>query len=143
MKVVGIVATGTASHTKVRHEIIPATSGETLTVAFWAKVDAEQGQSREVKLSIQSPIDLWPGFYSENIVLDSTDWKEYTHTFDIEKDGVEEVWVGLSVAQSDIDFWIDDFRIFGGQLSDEIKQVETPVAPANKLPVSWGAIKYR
>ena len=52
MKVIGIVATGTASHTKVQHEIIPATSGETLTVAFWAKVDAEQGQSREVKLSI-------------------------------------------------------------------------------------------
>jgi hypothetical protein len=85
--------------------------------------------------------DPWPGFYSKTIVLDSTDWKEYTDTFVMEADAAEGVWIGLSVAQSDVDFWIDDFRFFEGGPSDEIRPVETAVSPIGKLLIPWGGIK--
>ena len=29
------------------------------------------------------------------------------------------MWVGLSIAQSDVDFWLDDFRFFEGEPADE------------------------
>ena len=142
LKVVGIVATGTPWHTKVRHESVPVENGKTFTVAFWAKVDAEEEQSREVDVSVQLQDDEWPGSYNNTIVIDSTDWKEYTDTFAITADVVESARIGLSVAQSDVDFWIDDFRFFEGEpVVDEIKEAEKEVSPMDKLPASWGKIK--
>ena len=144
LKIIGITATGVASHTKVRHELVPAEEGKTCTVAFWAKVDAEQGQSREVDVSVQTQDDRWPGFYDKAIVIDSTDWKEYTDTFELVSDStVEAVWVGLCIAQSDVDFWIDDFRFFQGTPVDEIRDVETATTPSGKLSVAWGRIRIR
>jgi hypothetical protein len=143
LKVVGIIATGTALHAKVRHDSIPVEGGKTFTIAFWAKVDAKEGQSREVDVSAQIQDDPWPGFHSKTILLDSTDWKEYTDTFVVTSDTAETVWVGLSVAQSDVDFWIDDFRFFEGGPTDEIKAVETAASPMGKIPASWGGIKYQ
>jgi hypothetical protein len=142
LKVVGIAATGIACHTKVRHEFAPAENDGIFTVSFWAKVDAEQGQSRNVEISIQSPDEEWPGFYSETIVLDSADWKEYTHTFALNaEDLLEEVRVGLCVAQSDVDFWIDDFRFFEDEQDEEIKEVAGDVISAGRFAVTWGGIK--
>ena len=127
---------------KVRHESVPVENGKTFTIAFWAKVDAEEGQSREVDVSVQMQGDSWPGFYKKTIVLDSTDWKEYADTFLINADVVEDVWVGLCVAQSDVDFWIDDFRFFEGEPADEIiRTPENEVSPMDRLPASWGVIK--
>lgn len=143
LKVVGIIATGKALNAKVRHESVPVENGKTFTVAFWAKVDAKEGQSREVDVSVQMLHDPWPGFYNKTILLDSTDWKEYTDTFVVTADVVEDVWVGLSVAQSDVDFWIDDFRFFEDEPVDEIKDVEKSVSPMGKLSVRWGDIKGR
>ena len=142
LRIVGINATGTPAHTTVRHDSVSVENGSSYTIAFWAKVDLKEGQSREVDVSVRMQQgDPWPGFYSKTIVLDSTNWKEYTDTFVMEADVVEGVWVGLSVAQSDMDFWIDDFRFFEGGPSDEIRQVETAVNPMGKLPISWGGIK--
>lgn len=45
----------------------------------------------------------------------------------------DEVRVGLCVAQSDIDFWIDDFKFF----EDMPKSVKS----LNKTPLTWGKIK--
>lgn len=144
LKVVGIVATGIASHTKVRHEFAPAENDKTFTISFWAKVDAEQGQSRNVDISIQSPDEEWPGFYGGTILLDSADWKEYTHTFVLDtEDLLEEVRVGLCVAQSDVDFWVDDFRFFEDKPDDEIKEVKGDVTPVGRFTVTWGGIKGR
>lgn len=134
MKIIGVVATGTAYHTKMRHEFIPAENYNTFTVSFWAKVDEKKGQNREVDISIQSQNKEWPGFYNKTIMLDSTDWKEYTHTFVLEYwELLEEVRVGLCVAQSDIDFWVDDFRFF--------EDIPKAVNRAGKSPLIWGKIK--
>lgn len=135
------MATGNALNAKVRHEPVPVENGKKYTVAFWAKVDAGENQSREVTISVQMQQDPWPGFYNKNIVLDSTDWKEYTDTFVIEADAVTDVWVGLCVAQSDVDFWVDDFRFFEGEPWDEIKDSYQSVNFLNRLPISWGSIK--
>lgn len=134
LKIIGIFATGVAYHTKVRHEFVPAENKKIFTVSFWAKVDAKKGTSRNVDISIQSPMEEWPGFYNHTIVLDSTDWKEYKHTFIIkDEELLNEVRVGLCVAQSDIDFWIDDFKFY--------EDVPKSVRPLNKVPLTWGKIK--
>ena len=47
------------------------------------------------------------------------------------------------MAQSDIDFWLDKFRFFEGELKDEIgrDQEEFPVSTKDKLPMTWGKVK--
>ena len=115
-------------------------NGKTFTIAFWAKVDASEGNSREVTTSVQMQRDPWTFYRGQDITLDSTDWKEYSDTFTADADVVEDMWVGLSIAQSDVDFWIDDFRFFEGEPADEIFEVAA-VNPTSKLSVSWGSIK--
>lgn len=143
LKIIGITATGIPWHSKVRYELLPTVKDETLTVAFWAKVDAEQGKWRDVQISAQLENEPWPGFYNWTIQLDSTEWKEYKHTFAVTEDKGDNIWIALSVAQSDVDFWIDDFRLFEGGPEDEIIVDETPVNPDGKVPKSWGDIKNR
>jgi len=143
MKVVGIVATGVASHTRLNHDLVPVEGGKFFTVAFWAKVDANEAQSRTVDFSTQMEAHPWPGFYKETIVLDSTDWKEYTHTFLVTAGESERMWFGLLIAESDVDFWIDDVRFYEGGPVDEVSYNETAVKPVNKRCVSWGRIKKR
>jgi len=125
LRVVGIVATGTAAHSVVRHTIVPAENGRVFTVAFWAKVDEREGQSRQVRVNARMGYEYWPGFYNNSIMLDSTDWKEYTDTFVVPLGVSSDIWVGLAVAESDVDFWIDDFRFFEGYPADEIKEEPT------------------
>ena len=143
LKVVGIVFTGIASHNRLNHDLVQVEDGKTFTIAFWAKVDANEAQSRVVDVSTQMESHPWPGFYSETIVLDSTDWKEYTNTFVVTAGESERMWFGLAIAESDVDFWVDDIRFFEGGPDDEIKLNETAVSPAGKLWVSWARIKNR
>jgi hypothetical protein len=143
LKIIGVQATGTGWHGKVRHESTSMENGGTFTIAFWAKVDASEANSRDVGTSVQMQHDPWTSYQGSDIVLDSTDWKEYFDTFVATADVVEDMWVGLSIAQSDVDFWIDDFRFFEGEPADEITAVEAAVTPTSKLPVSWGSIKDR
>lgn len=77
------------------------------TIAFWAKVDGSEGQSRPIWLSVQTTLE----FFDEEITLDSTDWKEYIVTFPTNG------WTGnarisLGISQTPTDFWLDDFRFF-------------------------------
>jgi len=56
---------------------------------------------------------------------------------------VEDMWVGLSIAQSNVDFWIDDFRFFEGEPWDE-KDADLEKFAVNsmdKLISAWGRIK--
>ncbi len=141
LKIIGIVATENALNAKARHELMPVENGKTFTVAFWAKVNIEEALSRKVDLSLQMMTDAWPGFYSKTISLDDTDWKEYTDTFIIEVEELTDVWPGLCVAESDVDFWIDDFRFFEGRPEDEVRDSQNPVNPDRRLTISWGRIK--
>lgn len=116
----------------------------TFTIAFWAKVDKNEGTSREVTTSVQQQRDPWTGYHSLTINLTSTDWAEYFDTFTATADVEVDMWVALSIAQSDVDFWIDDFRFFEGKPEDEL--VEDPgenmaVRPVDKLASTWGGVK--
>jgi len=143
LKVEGIIASGTNWHAKVRYESMSMEANRKFTIAFWAKVDANEGQSREVTTSVQMQHDPWTGYHSQTIILDSTEWKEYFDTFTANGDVVEDMWVGLSIAQSDVDFWIDDFRFFEGEPWDE-KDADLEKFAVNsmdKLISAWGRIK--
>ena len=48
LKVEGIIASGTNWHAKVRYENMSMEANRKFTIAFWAKVDANEAQSREV-----------------------------------------------------------------------------------------------
>ena len=125
LRIVGIVATEIGAHSVVRHTLVPAENGQVYTVAFWAKVDEREGQRRPVRVSARLGHEYWPGFYNSSFMLDSTDWKEYTDTFVVPLGVSSDIWVGLAVAESDVDFWIDDFRFFEGHPTDEIKKEPT------------------
>ena len=52
------------------------------------------------------------------------------------------MWVGLSIAQSDTDFWIDNFRYFEGDPEDDLnREAPFPVDAKEKLATRWGEIK--
>lgn len=143
LKIIGVKATGTDWHAKVRYESMSMETGKKFTVAFWAKVDAEEGNSREVTTSVHMQHDPWTCYSSRKILLDSTEWKEYFDTFTAIADVEADMWVGLSIAQSDVDFWIDDFRFFEGEPKDEIgvDPEKFAVEPARKLSTTWGELK--
>ncbi|MEK7396452.1 MAG: carbohydrate binding domain-containing protein [Candidatus Poribacteria bacterium] len=143
LKIVGNKASGTDWHAKVRHMNSSMESGRKFTIAFWAKVDAKDGKSRNVTTSVQMQHDPWTGYHSVKIFLESTDWVEYFDTFDATADVDADMWVALSIAESDVDFWIDDFRFFEGSPKDE-KGADLPKIAVNhneKLTVTWGKIK--
>jgi len=60
-------------------------------------------------------------------------------------DVVNDMWVGLAIAQDAVDFWLDDFCFFEGELKDELEppggKSESTVNPTGKLAVTWSQIK--
>jgi hypothetical protein len=120
LKITGIKATGESWHAILAYEDLSMETGKQFTIAFWAKVDANEGESREVSTNVQMQREPWTFYHGQDILLDSTDWKEYYDTFTATADVVEDMRVGLSAAQSDVDFWIDDFRFFEGMPGDEM-----------------------
>jgi hypothetical protein len=133
------IASANATNVRAFYNNMPMEKNKTYTIAFWAKVDAKDGDKRELALNIQT-LDVTPKqIFNKTITLDSVDWKEYVYVVppkDLEGPVRVEFLVGLSA----VDFWFDDFRFFEGEPSDEIKGV-TMVKPINKMPISWGEIK--
>ncbi|MDP6998904.1 MAG: carbohydrate binding domain-containing protein [Candidatus Poribacteria bacterium] len=125
-------------HAKVKHKSTSMQAGKNYTVVFWAKAK----KMREVSLSIQMQRDPWT-FYQGGKFNLTAEWKEYSKTFKSNDNVDRDMWVGLSMAQSDIDFWLDKFRFFEGELKDEIgrDQEEFPVSTKDKLPMIWGKVK--
>ena len=139
LKVIGIKATGTDWHAKIRHESTSMRAGKQYTVAFWARSE----KPRAVSLSIQMQHDPWTFYQGGEFQLAGPDWAEYTLTFNATADVDRDMWVGLAIAQSDVDFWVDSFRFFEGELKDEIVEEGVPKAvdPKAKLSITWGDIK--
>ena len=68
--------------------------------------------------------------------------EEYSLTFRATADVDRDMWVGLAIAQSDVTFWVDDFRFFEGELKDEIGREEKFAVDAQeKLSTTWGRLK--
>lgn len=138
LKVIGHKATGTAWHAKVRQTDASMKSGETYTVIFWARSE----KPREVSLSIQMQHDPWTFYQGGAINLLGPEWMEYHITFQSGADVDRDMWVGLAIAQSDEDFWIDNFRYFEGEPEDDLsRDTPFPVDPKEKLATQWGEIK--
>jgi len=79
--------------------------------------------------------------FIQNVILDSTVWKEYVYTFTPKSEYNGKIWLGLYVGLSEIDFWIDDIRFFEGEFSDEINNNETITKLLRRMLISWGGIK--
>lgn len=138
LKVIGIKATGTNWHAKVKQQDVSMKNGETYTVIFWARSE----KPRQVSLNIQEQQDPWTFWQGGDIDLTGPEWEEYSITF-VAKDTVErKMWVGLAIAQSDVDFWIDNFRFFEGQPEDDLTRDEPfPVDAKEKLTTQWASVK--
>ena len=138
LKVIGHKATGTAWHAKVRQKDASMKSGQTYTVIFWARSE----KPREVALSVQMQHAPWTFYQGGAINLVGPEWTEYYITFNSNADVERDMWVGLSIAQSDVDFWIDNFRYFEGEPEDDLnRETPFPVDPREKLATQWGVIK--
>lgn len=133
------IASANATNVRAFYNNMPMEKNKTYTIAFWAKVDAKDGNKRELALNIQTLDDLPKQVFLKTITLDSVDWKEYVYVVP-PKDLEGPVRVEFLVGLSNIDFWFDDFRFFEGEPLDETKGA-TMVMPINKIPVSWGEIK--
>ena len=138
LKVIGHKATGTDWHAKVRQKDLSMKTGETYTVIFWARSE----KPRQVSLSVQMQHDPWTFYQGGNIDLLGPEWTEYHITYNATHNVERDMWVGLSIAQSDTDFWIDNFRYFEGDPEDDLNR-DTPfsVDAKAKLATRWGEIK--
>lgn len=135
------VVSGTDWHAKVRHDSSSMEGGKTFTIAFYAHAE----EPRTVSISVQMQHDPWTFYQGGDIPLESGEWKQYSHTFTATADVVNDMWVGLAIAQEAVDFWLDDFRFFEGELKDELEppggKVEFAVNLSGKLAAIWSQIK--
>ena len=139
LKVIGVKSTGTNWHAKVKQFNISMAGAKEYTVKFWARAE----KPRQVSVNIQIQQDPWQFLSGGDINLTGTEWEEYTYTFLAGQDVDRIMWVGLSIAQSDIDFWLDNFRFFEGQADDEIPLDGAPqsVDAKQKLTTQWASVK--
>lgn len=139
LKVIGVQATGKNWHAKVKQLNVSMAGGKDYTVKFWARSE----EARQVSVNIQIQQDPWQFLSGGDINLTGTEWEEYTYTFLAGQDIDRIMWVGLSIAQSDIDFWLDNFRFFEGQPEDELSLDGTPqpVDAKQKLTTQWASVK--
>ena len=138
LKVIGVKATGTAWHAKIKQRDVSMEKGEEYTVIFWARSE----KPRQVTLSIQMQQDPWTFWQGGNIDLLGPEWQEYFITFIAKDTVVNDMWVGLSIAQSDVDFWLDNFRYFEGEPKDDLSRDEPfPVDAKEKLTTQWASVK--
>lgn len=138
LKIIGVKATGTAWHAKIKQRDVSMEKGEEYTVIFWARSE----KPRQVTLSIQMQQDPWTFWQGGNIDLLGPEWQEYFITFIAKDTVVNDMWVGLSIAQSDVDFWLDNFRYFEGEPKDDLSRDEPfPVDAKEKLTTQWASVK--
>lgn len=142
LKIVGHKATGTPWHAKVKQKSVSMQKGEKYSLVFWARSE----KPREVKVNFQMQHAPWENYLRNQpnpvINLTGPEWEEYDYTFTATVDVSRDMWVSLSIAQSDTDFWIDNFRYFEGDPEDDLnRDTPFPVEAKEKLATRWGEIK--
>lgn len=139
VKVVGHIASGTDWHAKIVQRSVSMKSGEDYSILFWARAE----EPRDVSINIQMQGDPWTTFHGQGMTYNlTTEWTEYSFTFSSTADIDKNMWVGLAVGQSDVDFWLDNFRYFQGDPEDDmtVEQV-LPVDAKDKLATQWASVK--
>ena len=134
LKIVGHKATGTPWHAKIKQKSVSMQKGEKYSVVFWARSE----KLREVKVNFQMQHDPWTNYLNNQpnpvINLTGPEWEEYDYTFTASIDVEKDMWVSLSIAQSDVDFWLDSFRYFEGEPQDDLnRDAPFPVDAKEKL----------
>ncbi len=141
LKVIGVKSTGINWHAKVKQLNMSMKGGKDYTLIFWARAE----ESRQVSVNIQMQQEPWDFLQGGDIQLTGKTWEEYKLTFAASRDVQRQMWVGLAIAQSDIDFWLDNFRFFEGQPEDEIPLdgVLQSVDAKQKLTTQWASVKSK
>lgn len=141
LKIVGVQATGTNWHAKIKQLNVSMQGGKEYTLIFWARAE----EPRQVSVNIQMQQEPWDFLQGGDIQLTGKTWEEYQLTFLASRDVQRQMWVGLSIAQSDVDFWLDNFRFFEGQPDDEIPLDGEPqsVDAKQKLTTQWASVKSK
>ncbi len=139
LKIVGHIATGIDWHAKINQQSVSMKSGEDYTIIFWARAE----EPRDVSISVQLQADPWTNFHGQGKTFNlTTEWVEYSYTFASIADVDRQMWVGLAIAQSDVDFWLDNFRYFQGEPEDDMTvEVVLPVDAKDKLTTQWASVK--
>ncbi|MFC1714945.1 carbohydrate binding domain-containing protein [Candidatus Poribacteria bacterium] len=129
-------ATRDSTSAMLVHSRIPMENDGVYTIAFWAKVDENDAQSRPIRVSVEEKANV-ESIYAEDIILDSTDWKEYTLTFAAEGT-TRGVRIKIGISQVAVNFWLDDFRFFEGTPSDEFMSDAILTLVSRDRPVAEG-----
>ncbi len=139
LKVIGVKATGTNWHAKVKQLDVSMKATKDYTIIFWARAEKQ----REVSINVQLQHDPWTTFHGNGKNFNFTEeWAEYSFTFLAGVDIDRDMWVGLAIAQSDVDFWLDNFRYFEGEPKDDMTLDEPfPVDAKEKLTTQWASVK--
>ena len=99
-------STGDSTSGRLVYSGVPMENDGVYTIAFWAKVDGREEQSRPISISVEN-IEENFRFYVENVVLDDTDWKEYTLTFAANgRTGDALIIIGSSQTATDFGFFL-------------------------------------
>lgn len=141
LKVIGVKATGTNWHAKVNQLSVSMEAGNDYTIVFWARAE----KVRQVSINVQLQQEPWTTFHGQGKNFSLTEeWEEYSYTFLSTADIDRQMWVGLAIAQSDVDFWLDNFRYFEGEVEDDLTVDEPfPVDAKAKLATQWGTVKAK
>ncbi|MFC1717580.1 carbohydrate binding domain-containing protein [Candidatus Poribacteria bacterium] len=111
--------------------------GKDHTVSFWAKAQDVRPLNVHIKATDNSI-----SFNNTPFTL-STEWAEYTFTFDALKTPVK---VEFLCGVSETPFWVDFLNVYEGEYVEGIMPSELappgePVEPAGKLAVRWASLK--
>ncbi|MGB9595716.1 MAG: carbohydrate binding domain-containing protein [Candidatus Poribacteria bacterium] len=140
-KIIQTKPSANASNVYAYYRDIIIEKSKVYTIAFWAKLDQNEGNEKEIDISIQTLSGIPQRVYLRTIMLNNTDWKEYIYTFISPKDIQGNSWIGLLVGLSDVDFWFDDIRFFEGEPPDEITGEKTGICLSSKFVSTWASIK--
>ncbi len=122
LKVIGYLSTCCGFHAKVKQATTEMIPNKRYTMRFWAFAESP----RIVFLTIYGKQDPWKIYYEEAISLIGQKWKVYQTTFTFhegafaKRDAREGIWVAISMGNSEVDFYLDDFRFFEGEPEDNL-----------------------
>ncbi len=138
LKIIGHIATGTGWHAKVKQKDVSMEADQKYTIIFWARSE----KPRPAQFNVQIQQDPWDFLQGGDFTITGNEWEEYSVTFTASQTVNRLMWVSIAVAESDIDFWIDNFRFFEGEPEDDLTRDEPfPVDAKEKLTTQWASVK--
>ena len=135
---VDITAEGGDKRVEIHQNPFTALNGQSLTYAFWAKVEA--GKTRDARMASNERADPWTTYGSQDIEL-TDQWTEFWVPVEMTADSVNlGVYVELKDTPAPARVWLDNFRLYeGAYVAEDIGT--SSVEPHRKATSTWAAIK--